>query len=83
MKSILVKWYRQDVILKVEESCVSMIPQKAELMCYSSIRESSPTRNKSGGFSTLPLRQCRKESKYRGALLCWSHQSTQSCKASF
>ena len=49
MKSILVKWHHLDVILKEEESCVSLVPQKAELMWYSSIRESSPMGNKSGG----------------------------------
>lgn len=36
-------------LVKGEESCVSPVPQKTELMCYRSIRESSPMGNKSRG----------------------------------
>lgn len=45
--NLLVKWHGLDVILK-EESRVSQAPQKVEFMYYSSIRDSSPARNKSG-----------------------------------
>lgn len=49
MKSVLVKGHHLDVLLKGKESYASLGPHKAELMSYSSIKESSPEGNMSRG----------------------------------